>query len=156
MILALLATMAAVHQPPPSGSVPAPPPPPVANTPSVRAAIDAARTCFDRQWEVARERRFAAEQLVRPLTAPVGSAEWLSARASVLALVAARRDLAKCAEQVERTGSGETLADRAARDYWARFMVFNIDGQAAYETALLVGLVDRSFLNPLIGHVPEP
>ncbi len=156
MILALLAVLGATQQPPVPGVPPAPPPPPVATTPNVRAAVDTARTCFEQRWEVARERRFAAERLVRPLTAPLGSPEWLSARTSVLALVAARRDLNECATQMARTISSATDADRAAQDYWTRFMVMNINGQAAYETALLVGLVDRSFSNPILGPVTNP
>jgi hypothetical protein len=135
---------------------PAPPPPPTATTPRVLASIDAARTCFEQRWEVARERRFAAERLVKPLTAPVGSSEWIAARTSVLALVAARRELRDCADQVVRTTGSETDADRAPRGYWAGHMFFNIDGQASYEQALLVGLIDRSFGNPILGPVPEP
>ena len=156
MIMALLAAVAVAQQPAPPATPAAPPPPPVATTPSVRAAMDEARSCFEQHWEVARERRFAAERLVGPLTAPVGSAEWLSARTSVLALVAARRDLRECATKMAHFASTETEADRAARDHWTRFMVMNIDGQAPYETALLVGLVDRSFSNPVLGQNPKP
>jgi hypothetical protein len=131
MFLALRGAVAAAQQPPSPGIPPAPPPPPIATTPSVRETIEAGQTCFEQQWEAARKRRFAAERLVRPLTAPVGSAEWLVARTSVLALVAARRALRECAAQVARTTNADTDADRAARDYWVRHMFFNIDGQAA-------------------------
>src|SRR4051812_28301036 len=133
MILALLATLSAAQQSQ-TGIPPAPPPPPVATTPRIRAAIDTAKTCFDKQWEISRERRFAAERLVKPLTAPVGSPEWRTARTAVLALVTARRELSECLKQMARAARATTEADRSALDYWASFMAMNIDGQAPYET----------------------
>ena len=153
MILALLVTLAAVQQPPLSSLPPAPQPPPVATTPKVRAALDAARTCFDQRWQFARERRFAAERMVLPLTAQPGSAEWLSARTSVLALVAARRELSECPKQINRLAN-MTDADRAAQAYWLQFMIFNINEQAPFEKGLLFGLVDRSLADSVFG--PRP
>lgn len=154
MIFTVFAALAALQQPIPAGVPPAPPPPPLATTPSVQAAIKEGEACFDERWDVARERRFAAERLVRPLSAPLNSPEWVTARASVLALVTARRELSQCVKTMSRSASAVTDADRIALDYWTRSMMMDISSQAIYETGLLIGLIDRSFANPTLGNAP--
>lgn len=93
--------------------------------------------------------RHAYRALEKSLRARVKGTGWKSAYGSIF-----REEAGWFIEA--SLGSAATDADRAARDYWARFMVMNIDGQAAYETALLVGLVDRSFSNPILGQVSKP
>lgn len=154
MIYTVLTALAALQQPIPVGVPPAPPPPPLATTPSVQAAIKAGEACFSERWDLARERRFAAERMVQTLTAPLNSPEWMTARASVLALVIARRELTQCVETMNRSADAATGADRTALIYWRRFMMINIDGQAIYETGLLIGLIDRSLANPTLGNAP--
>lgn len=156
MFLALLAVVTAAQQVVAGDPPPPPPPPPQATTPVVRAAIGTAEACFEKRWDLARDRRFAAERLVRPLSAPLGSPEWMTARTAVLALVKARRELAQCAQIMSNSVRPVTDADRAALDYEARFMVMNISEQARYETDLLIGLIDRSYPNPTLGNYPRP
>jgi hypothetical protein len=119
-----------------------PPPPPTPEDPAVRDAMDRADHCFQAAWDDSRDKRFAAEKAVRAAADEAGVA---AARAAALDYVRSRQALMACIAGLEEASRTLPLSDhdRDAVTQRVQFMRFSYSGQTRYETAILIGALDR-------------
>ena len=120
-----------------------PPPPPLPENLVMRATLERYRTCYSDRWEKARVQRFAAEKAVRESSPRPGSDQ---ARAAALAYVRSRQALMGCIVDLEKASRALPLdgPDRVIIDKELRGMREGYFGQAKYETAILIGLLDKA------------
>lgn len=122
------------------GATPPPPPPPVQD-PVIAAALVRARSCFDAAWQRSTTLRFAAEKALRDRGAQPSTD---GDRRLVLDYVNSRHAIAACMADLKATSRVLPLGTGDAKTVETTIngMKMSYDGQARYELAILIGLLD--------------